>query len=196
MADDDVPLQCNEVMLALTPVPAAHHLPQRIHHNDGYVEALPQFCATFHDPALVRDLRVVANLLRLEHHYMASTEHYTGEGELKLHMRKIVAEWMLDVCVDQRCHVNVFLLAANIMDRFLATISLQKKQFQLLGACAIFIASKMLEPTPITAATLVKYTADTYDREELLVSVCCPAAVRNKQSTCLRMRPRQAYRHT
>ena len=86
-------------------------------------------------------------------------------------MRQIVADWMLDVCIDQRCHVDVFLLAANIMDRFLATIRMRKRQFQLLGACAIFLASKMVEPTPIPASTLVRYTADTYDREELLVSL-------------------------
>ena len=56
------------------------------------------------------------------------------------------------------------------MDRFLGTIALRKKQFQLLGAASIFLASKMVEPTPISATTLVKCTADTYDREELLVS--------------------------
>merc|ERR1712165_631948 len=75
---------------------------------------------------------------------------------------------MLDVCLDSRCHVDVFLLATNIMDRFLATIRLQKKQFQLLGAASIFLASKMIEPQPISALTLVRNTADTYDREELL----------------------------
>ena len=86
-------------------------------------------------------------------------------------MRKIVTEWMLDVCLDQpKCHVDVFLLATNIMDRFLATIKLQKKQFQLLGAAALFLASKMIEAQPISALSLVKSTADTYDREELLVS--------------------------
>ena len=63
------------------------------------------------------------------------------------------------------------LLATNIMDRFLGTIALRKNQFQLLGAAAIFLASKMVEPTPVSATTLVKCTADTYDREELLVSV-------------------------
>ena len=47
---------------------------------------------------------------------------------------------------------------------------LRKKQFQLLGAAAIFLASKLIEPSPVSALTLVKYTADTYDREELLVS--------------------------
>ena len=48
---------------------------------------------------------------------------------------------------------------------------LRKKQFQLLGAAAIFLASKLIEPSPVSALTLVKYTADTYDREELLVSL-------------------------
>ncbi len=80
-----------------------------------------------------------------------------------------MAEWMLDVCVDQRCHVDVFLLATNVMDRFLATIKLAKNQFQLLGAASLFLASKMIEPSPIPALTLIKCTADTYDREELLV---------------------------
>ena len=47
---------------------------------------------------------------------------------------------------------------------------LKKKQFQLLGAAAIFLASKLIEPSPVSALTLVKYTADTYDKEELLVS--------------------------
>jgi hypothetical protein len=48
----------------------------------------------------------------------------------------------------------------------------QKNQFQLLGAAAIFLASKMLEPSPIPAVALVRSTADTYDREELLVKAC------------------------
>ena len=71
---------------------------------------------------------------------------------------------------DQRCHTDVFLLSTNIMDRFLAQVKLPKRQFQLLGATSIFLASKMVEPSPISALTLIKCTADTYDREELLVS--------------------------
>ena len=71
---------------------------------------------------------------------------------------------------DQRCHTDVFLMSTNIMDRFLAQVKLPKRQFQLLGAASIFLASKMVEPSPISALTLIKCTADTYDREELLVS--------------------------
>ena len=40
-------------------------------------------------------------------------------------MRKIVTEWMLDVCMEQHCTSDVFLLAANIMDRFLETVKLK-----------------------------------------------------------------------
>ena len=69
----------------------------------------------------------------------------------------------------QRCHPDVLLLALSIADRLLAAIRLQKSQFQLLGAAAIFLASKLVESSPVPAATLVKYTADTYDKEELLV---------------------------
>ena len=61
-------------------------------------------------------------------------------------------------------------MSTNIMDRFLAQVKLPKRQFQLLGAASIFLASKMVEPSPISALTLIKCTADTYDREELLVS--------------------------
>ena len=112
-------------------------------------------------------------MLALERHYVADPTHYaaTQQDEIKPHMRKIVAEWMLEVAEDQHCHVDVFLLAVNIMDRFLGTIRLQKKQFQLLGAASLFLASKMIEPSPIPALKLVQYTADTYDREELLVSI-------------------------
>ena len=132
---------------------------------------MSQFCCAYKDRAILEDSRVLRNMLELEEFYMPSPNLYDEiQDEIRVHMRKIVTEWMLDVCLDSRCHVDVFLLATNIMDRFLATIRLQKKQFQLLGAASIFLASKMIEPQPISALTLVRNTADTYDREELLVS--------------------------
>ena len=128
------------------------------------------FCNAIKDRVILNDNRVFKNMLALEEFYLPDASFYTEvQDEIKLHMRKIVAEWMLDVCLHQRCHTDVFLLATNIMDRFLATIRLQKKQFQLLGAACIFLASKMIEAQPIPALTLVSCTANTYDSEELLV---------------------------
>ena len=40
--------------------------------------------------------------------------------EIKPHMRKIVSDWMLEVCQELCCQPEVFCLAMNLMDRFLA----------------------------------------------------------------------------
>ncbi len=96
--------------------------------RDDLSELMPQFCAAPRDPALATDDRVLAGMLSLEPHYAADLEASYGRGpgatqdEITLRMRQIVAEWMLEVCADQRCHPDVFLLASNIIDRFLAAI--------------------------------------------------------------------------
>ena len=42
------------------------------------------------------------------------------QADIKPHMRKIVADWMLEVCQELCCQPEVFCLAVNYMDRFLA----------------------------------------------------------------------------
>jgi cyclin D2 len=42
------------------------------------------------------------------------------QTEIKPHMRKIVCDWMLEVCQELCCQPEVFCLAVNYMDRFLA----------------------------------------------------------------------------
>ena len=77
---------------------------------------------------------------------------------------------MFQVCLDQNCHADVFLLSCNIMDRFLSQLCIKKGQFQLVAAATIFIASKLVDPCPVTSTDLVKYTDNTYDLTEILVS--------------------------
>ena len=90
-------------------------------------ELLPAFCNAYEDPAILGDARVLANMLWVEAHYVPAPPslcYGRTQDEIKPHMRRIVVEWMLDVCVDQRCNVDVFLLATNIIGRFLSTIRL------------------------------------------------------------------------
>ena len=42
---------------------------------------------------------------------------------------------------------------------------------QLVAAATMFIASKLADPCPITGTELVRYTNDTYNLTELLVSL-------------------------
>ena len=84
-------------------------------------------------------------------------------------MRKIVAEWMLQVIHEENSQPEVFCLAMNIMDQFLSQTPVLKNRLQLLGTVCILIASKILEPCPIPGNSLIVYTDYSITAEELKV---------------------------
>ena len=104
------------------------------------------------DKALIEDSRVINNMLANESEHVIID--YCGDadecGEIKPHMRKIVADWMLEVCEDQQCVSHVFHTAVNYMDRFLSAQTrngnpLEKKHFQSLASGCLLLASKTVE---------------------------------------------------
>lgn len=121
------------------------------------------------DRTLTSDDRVLYNMVRNEHRYLPSNPDYfrSVQVEIKAHMRKIVADWMLEVCQELCCQPEVFCLAVNLMDRFLARCRLQKSQLQLLGAVCLFLSSKFKETAPIPSEKLVMYTDFSVTLEEI-----------------------------
>lgn len=116
---------------------------------------------SYEDPALLKDTRVLANLLHRQDFLTCSQKadyFKTIQTEVKPHMRKIVSDWMLEVCEEQQCQSEVFHLAINYMDRFLSKVNIKKNQFQLIGAISMFLASKFKETCPLPADHLVIYT--------------------------------------
>jgi len=133
-------------------------------------------CRAYADPVLLKDSRVLDNLLNSEDRHVPSASYFDCvQPDLKPHMRKIVTEWMLEVCEEQECQPDVYWLAVNYMDRFLSVSPrISKGRLQLLGAVSLFLASKLKETLPLTADKLVLYTdrSITYDdlwQWELLV---------------------------
>merc|ERR1712117_202836 len=121
------------------------------------------------DPSLIEDHRVFRNMIDTEDFYVSDNNYFENvQKEIKLPMRKLVTDWMLEVCNDQICHVDVFLLSCNIMDRFLSQVNISTRQFQLVAAASMFIASKLVEPCPITGTVLVQYADNSYQLAELL----------------------------
>merc|ERR1711953_471848 len=112
------------------------------------------------DQTLVRDDRVLLNLIKNESRYLPRYQNYfkTVQVEVKPHMRKVVSDWMLEVCQELCCPPEVFCLAMNLMDRFLAKTRIEKSQLQLLGAVCLFLSSKFKEAAPIPSEKLVMYT--------------------------------------
>ena len=118
------------------------------------------------DPVLTED-RVLSVMLGQEE--MRKLDYFsTVQPELRPHMRRIVTDWMLEVCEDQEAGTEVFLLAVHYLDTFLSSTPIRKSQFQLAAATCLLLASKFSSVVPISADQLVLYTDYSTTTEELV----------------------------
>jgi cyclin D2 len=122
------------------------------------VETTDTDIAACYDETLLQD-RVLRNMLKTEGRYLpANASLLMKQSQVNPRMVEIVAGWMMEVCEEQACQDEVFLLAMNYLYRFLMTTDIKKSQLQLLGAACMLMASKLREPRPLSTETLVFYT--------------------------------------
>ncbi|XP_014610602.1 PREDICTED: G1/S-specific cyclin-D2 [Polistes canadensis] len=125
-------------------------------------------CRAYADPALIQDDRVLHNLLKTEETYVPNRSYFECvQKDISPHMRKVVAEWMLEVCEEQKCQEEVFPLSMNYVDRFLSVCPIRKSQLQLLGTACLLLASKLRESSPLKADLLVFYTDNSITLDDL-----------------------------
>jgi len=120
------------------------------------------------DPVLLEDSRVLNNLIDRQAEVKSKDYFATIQTEIRPHMRKIVSDWMLEVTEEQQCQPEVFHLAINYLDRFLATTNISKTKFQLVAATCLFLASKFKETSPLPAEHLVIYTDYSISIQEIM----------------------------
>jgi len=115
----------------------------------------------YSDPVIFRDDRVLKTLLRKEIKYLpASTDYFSQvqNNELRPHMRKEVAHWMLEVCEAEHCQPEIFCLAINYLDRFLSLCKIAQSQLQLLASVCLLVACKVRGHVTLPASKLVEYS--------------------------------------
>ena len=159
--------------------PVYCHEPRMEQQKGGFIPAnIPDIRST-EDPVLINDTRVLSNILARQNikssessSWKRQTTYFENgvQQEIKSHMRKIVSDWMLEVCEEQQCQPEVFHLAINYMDRFLSEVRISKSQFQLLSCVCLFLASKFKETCPLPAENLVIYTDSSVTIQEITVS--------------------------
>merc|ERR1711862_1060624 len=119
------------------------------------------------DPVIANDKRVLENMLNAENDVTVYDYCANKDSKIAPHMRKIVTDWMLEVCEDQQCKSEVFFLSINYLDRFLSRVNIQKEQFQLCASVCILLASKFSQVVPISTDKLVIYTDSSVTAQEL-----------------------------
>ncbi len=121
------------------------------------------------DRNLLANDRVIRNMVRCERLYLPTVPDYfrTVQSDVKPHMRKIVADWLLEVCQELGCQPEVFCLAVSLMDRFLARCAVSKGQLQLLGCVCLFLASKFRDTAPVPSEKLVMFTDFSVSVEDI-----------------------------
>ncbi|XP_055631750.1 G1/S-specific cyclin-D2-like [Toxorhynchites rutilus septentrionalis] len=120
------------------------------------------------DPTMVADIRVIHNLLSLERLTIPACNYFGSiQQDIKPNMRKIVATWMLEVCDEQKCEEQTFPLAINFFDRFLCVCPIDRYHLQLLGCCALLLASKIRQCHPLTVDVLSAYTDHAVSPEQI-----------------------------
>ncbi|XP_077399333.1 G1/S-specific cyclin-D2-like [Vanacampus margaritifer] len=121
------------------------------------------------DSNILHDDRVLQNLLTVEDSFLPQCSYFQRvQKDIEPYMRRVVAGWMLEVCEAENSEEDIFPLAINYLDRFLAVMPTKKNYLQLLGAVCMFLASKLKDSRPISAEKLCMYTDNSITPLELL----------------------------
>ncbi|XP_018016979.1 G1/S-specific cyclin-D3 [Hyalella azteca] len=121
------------------------------------------------DLSLLQDRRVLDNMLRLQSTMLPTDEYlYSPSSDIKPAMRKVVTNWMLEVCDEQRCEDQVFLVAVNLLDRFLNTTAVKRSQLQLSACVCLLLASKLRQCSYLSVELLAYYTDNCVTSQEVI----------------------------
>ncbi|KAK0417923.1 hypothetical protein QR680_013280 [Steinernema hermaphroditum] len=111
----------------------------------------------------------IFNYLReREENVCPRNDFMSRQTEISSGMRAILVDWLSDVCTEYNVNVASLFLTVSIVDRMLSNFDCPKNKLQLIGAGALFIATKIEEIYPPSLADLVYTTADCYTKKQIL----------------------------
>jgi len=126
----------------------------------------------FDSPEYVEDIDCY--LRKMEEQYKPRAGYMSKQRQISHSHRCTVVDWMYEVCDEFHMGQKTFELAVSYVDRFLSKMSMPRKNLQLLGTTALFIAHKVeeIEQDVGLAARFVWITDNTYTIHELFRMEC------------------------
>jgi len=105
---------------------------------------------------------------RAREHTQVVQNYMSGQTELSEKMRMILVDWQVEMQESfQLTHESLY-LSVLFIDLYLSKKNVTRENMQLLGACAILLASKFYDRMPPYVDDLVFVCDEAYTREEIL----------------------------
>lgn len=111
---------------------------------------------------------ILAQLLKEEQIYQVPTKYLVCQADLDSKMRSILVDWLVSVHRRFKLLPETLFLSIKITDRFLLLQETQRKELQLVGITALFLAAKYEEIYPPQLRDLVLLTDKAYSKEQAL----------------------------
>ena len=72
----------------------------------------------------------------------SSANYFGRQPDVTEHMRMVLLNWLIDVHLKYKLQQQTLFIAVNILDEFLRNQTVHRKELQLLGISALWIAAK------------------------------------------------------
>jgi len=137
---------------------------------------------------------------------MPKPEYMEAQPELTAHMRALAVDWLVEVQVKFKLRTETLFLSVSLLDRFLATKRVRRKDLQLIVVSATFIAAKFEEIDPPDVRDFVFITKQACAKEAILAMevamlttlefcLCRPTAAHFLERYARTNRCSEAHRH-
>ncbi|XP_018014787.1 G1/S-specific cyclin-D2 [Hyalella azteca] len=122
-----------------------------------------------YDATIFSDERVLDNLLVAQSLTQPSDQFLQpNKSNVTPNIRAVLVNWMLELCEHRNCEDQVFLVAVNLLDRFLNLVQVHRSQLQLAACSCLLLSSKLRQSSYLSVDILAYYTEDSVTSQEII----------------------------
>lgn len=124
----------------------------------------------YNDPLFVHDYvsDIIAYHRRVERVFAPSATYMTRQRDINGKMRSILVDWLVEVQLKFKLMPESLYLTVSCIDRFLTKNQVSRKDLQLVGLAAMFIASKYEEIWAPEIRDLIYISDKAFHRDEII----------------------------